>query len=425
MRSILVIMLCTVWLRQSARAQATGVTPDHVYMDNIKTVRLTLEGAPLSFPVISLNSSDKVQLSFDDLDGDVKNYFYTLILCNADWTPSDLNQFDYLRGFTENRIAGYHYSTIPLQHYTHYSVEFPNNNITPTRSGNYLVKVYMDGDTSQVAFTRRLLVVSSKIIINGTIQQPVNPKLFRTHQKVNFSISTNGLNINNPFDQVKVYILQNYRWDNSVHGIRPIFIKSNELDYNTENDCVFPGEKEWRWVDLRSFRLQTERVDHINYAKSGTDVFVLPDRERTTAQYQYRKDMNGQYFPGMLESGYNPDVDGDYATVHFSFPAADPYIGSELYIFGELTNYECGEANKLTYNPAHRAYEGSLFLKQGYYNYMYGTIDKGSNKLNMDNTEGNWWETENNYTILVYYRPLGARADELIGIRTLNSMQNR
>lgn len=406
-------------------AQVDGVTPDHVYLDNIKTVKLSPLGSPSEYPVISLRGGDRVEVSFDDLDGDVKNYYYTLVLCNANWKPSTLTSFDYLRGFSENRITDYHYSTLPLQHYTHYRAEIPNANCTPTRPGNYLLKVYLDNDTSQLAFTRRLLIVDNKVIIRGSIEQPINPRIFRTHQKVDFSISLKGLNVNNPFEQVKVYILQNYRWDNAISGIKPTFIKGDVLEYNTENDCVFPAGKEWRWVDLRSFRLQTERVDHIDAGKRTTDVYVLPDPERVSIRYLYLRDINGRYFPEMLEQNYNPAYEGDYATVHFTFPVQSPYTGSDLYLFGEMTNYECNSANKLTYNPARHAYEATLYLKQGYYNYMYGMIRNGSHELNMDYTEGNWWETENDYTILVYYRPLGGRADELVGVRMLNSLQDR
>jgi len=423
MNRLIFLLGCLIPL--SLSAQISGVTPDHIYLDNIKTVKLSLQGSPQTFPVISLNGGEKVELSFDDLDADVKNYYYTLVLCNADWTPAILNPFDYLKGFTENRIAGYHYSTIPLQRYTHYDVVFPNDNIQPTKSGNYLLKVYLDSDTSRLAFTRRLLVVDNKAIIKGTIQQPVNPKIFRTYQKVNFDVQLSGLNISNPFEQVKVYVLQNDRWDNAVKKLKPTFLKGDVLEYNAENDCVFPAGKEWRWIDLRSFRLQTERVDHIHFADKSTDVYILPDQERVNARYVYHQDINGQYYPAMLEESYNPDYEGDYATVHFTFPAATPYAGSEMYIFGELTNYECNASNRMTYVPEHKAYEGSLFLKQGYYNYMYGLIDKGSNHLSMDNTEGNWWEAENDYTILVYFRPFGARADELIGVRTLNSIPGR
>ncbi|HEY0608591.1 MAG TPA: DUF5103 domain-containing protein, partial [Chitinophaga sp.] len=284
----------------------------------------------------------------------------------------------------------------------------------------------LESDTTQLAFTRRMLVVDNKAGVSGFIQQPVSPKLFRTSQKVNFTVNTAGLNINNPFDQVKVYILQNYRWDNAVSGIKPMFLRGNEIVYNTEVDCVFPAGKEWRWVDLRSFRLQTERVDRSDYRRNGTDIYVKPDPERGSSIYQYIKDINGRYQLATLDD-YDPNFEGDYAAVHFTYPSREPYAGYDMYIYGELTSYECNESNKMVYNPSTGSYEGTLFLKQGFYNYIYGLIDKTvpNSKLNTEYTEGNYWEAENTYTILIYFRPLGGRSDELVGMATLNSMLNR
>lgn len=386
---------------------------------------LSPAGNPTALPVVALGSSEQLSLSFDDLNGDVKNYYYTLVLCNSDWKPAQLNPFDYLNGFIENHIDNYHFSTFPLQHYTHYSVSIPNSNCMPTRSGNYLVKVYLNSDTSQLAFTRRLYVVTSKAIIQGTIQQPVDPRIFQTDQKVNFTVNLQGLNVNNPLSQVKVFVLQNDRWDNALRDVRPTFVRANELVFNGVDQCVFPAEKEWRWADLRSFRLNTETVARIIEGNNSTDVYLLPDYNRSLTKYVYRSDLDGRYYPAMLEQGYNSDYDADYATVHFKFVAPAPFVNARVYVFGALTNYECNQSNQLTYNATDGAYEGTLFLKQGYYNYMYGVIKEGSDQLNMDNTEGNWWETENNYTIIVYYRPLGGRSDELIAMMTLNSLTNR
>lgn len=409
-----------------AAAQENAVSPDHIYFNNIKSVKFHPPGDPLSLPVIQKGSGEQLELSFDDMDNDTKNYYFAFVLCNADWSRAQVNTLDYLQGFSENRIQNYRFSSIALQKYTHYSVAVPAPNSIPKKAGNYLLMVYLDSDTTQLAFTRRLLVVDNKAGVSGFIQQPVSPKLFRTSQKVNFTVNTAGLNINNPFDQVKVYILQNYRWDNAIHNIKPMFLRGNEIVYNTEVDCVFPAGKEWRWVDLRSFRLQTERVDRSDYRRNGTDIYVKPDPERGNTMYQYIKDINGRYQLATLDD-YNPNFEGDYAAVHFTYPSREPYAGYDMYIFGELTSYECNESNKMVYNPSTGSYEGTLFLKQGFYNYIYGLIDKTvpNSKFNTEYTEGNHWEAENNYTILIYFRPLGGRSDELVGMATLNSMLNR
>ncbi|MBC9934598.1 DUF5103 domain-containing protein [Chitinophaga qingshengii] len=407
-------------------AQVNAITPDHVYYNNIKSVKFNQQGDPLSMPMYTIGTGEKLELSFDDMDNDVKNYYYSFVLCNADWTPAQVNPFDYMRGFSETRILNYKMSAVALQRYTHYSVQLPGTNSYPIKSGNYLLKVYLDSDTSQLAFTRRLYVVEQKAGIAGFIQQPVTPKLFRTHQKINFEINTGSLNIQNPFDQIKVVILQNYRWDNAITNLKPQFINGNVIKYNAEMDCVIPAGKEFRWLDLRSFRLQTERVQRSEYHANSTDVFAVTDYERADKIYQFIKDINGKYYLATLDN-YDPNFEGDYASVHFSYAAPEPYAGYDMYIFGEMTDYELNTNSRMTYNAASRAYEGTLFLKQGYYNYIYGLVDKTvpNGKFNTDMTEGNWWETENNYTILLYFRPLGGRADELVSSITLNSILNR
>lgn len=421
-------LLCLLAFVRPAQAQDDDVAPgtDRVFYNNIKSVKFNQAGDQLTYPIITLNSGDRLDLQFDDLDNDVKNYYYTFVLCNADWTPAPVNTMEYIRGFSENRITDYRFSSIALQKYTHYTAQIPNQNCYPIKSGNYLLKVYLDSDTSQLAFTRRMLVINNKAGVSGFIQQPLNPQFFKSHQKVNFVVNTAGLNLVNPFDQLKVVILQNYRWDNAIKYPKPMFIKGNSIEYNTEMDCLMPANKEWRWVDLRSLRLQTERVKHTDYGANGTDVYVSPDADRGNKMYQYVKDYNGRYFLATIDD-YNPFYEGDYATVHFTYAAPEPFAGYDLYIVGEMTDFEYNDNTKLTYNVDKRAYECSLFLKQGFYNYEYALVDtrKPGATPDMTVTEGDWWEAENNYTILVYYRALGGRSDELVATVTLNSMLNR
>src|SRR5690625_4342138 len=156
MKKIISFLACLLFITGTLFAQVNSITPDHVYMDHIKSIKIVPGGNKLQLPVINLNSRQKLEISFDDLDKRIKNYYYTLTLCDTDWQPTNLSSFDYLDGFQENRIDDYHYSTLPLQKYIHYKFQFPNSNIKPKLSGNYLLKVYLDGDTSRIAFTRRL-----------------------------------------------------------------------------------------------------------------------------------------------------------------------------------------------------------------------------------------------------------------------------
>ncbi|MFZ1307016.1 MAG: DUF5103 domain-containing protein [Ferruginibacter sp.] len=394
---------------------------DAVYKDNIKAVRFHMYGDQGSLPVYRINSTDQLELNFDDLDANVKNYNYSFQLCDYNWNPIDISPFLYTKGFTQQRIGTYRYSSIALTRYTHYQAMVPDRNTTLTMSGNYILKVYLDGDTSKLAFTSRMLVLDQKATIGGQITQPFTPQLYKTHQKVQFNANINGLNTFSAAQQVKVVILQNNRWDNAIKDIKPTFVRSNTLEYTMENNLVFPAGKEWRWLDLRSLRLQSDRVKNADYRKDGTDMYLFPDADRTAQRYVYFRDLNGMYLVETYET-INPYWQGDFANVHFSFapPDATPYAGKDIYLAGQLTNYEFNDKTKMVFNAEKGVYECTAFLKQGYYNYTYIAVDKDNPAIRRD-LEGDYWETENTYTILMYYRSFTDRTDQLIGIGKIRS----
>ncbi len=423
MKKYLVFLLLLVCL------SATAQIPDAIYSDRIKSVQLHVYGNQLLYPVIRLNSNDRLELHFDDLDANVKSYYYTYQLCNVDWTPVIMSQFDFIRGFSSQRLTTYRLSSLAFTRYTHYSAILPDANSVPTRSGNYILKVYRDADTSKLIFTKRMLVVDEKSVIPAEIQQPFNGQIFRSHQKIHFKVNLNErVNVANHLQQIKVVILQNNRWDNAAIDLRPTFFSRNSLEYNTENDAVFPAGKEWRWLDLRSFRLQSDRVANAKYSKTSTEIFLKPDLPRAAQQFSFFGDYNGNYTIQTTEIA-NPYWQSDYATVNFSFMPSGiaPMNDKDIYLFGALTNYSFNEAARLKFNEEKGVYETSFFLKNGYYDYCYVTIDRNSSKpqASFEFTEGNYWESENTYTILVYYRPLGGRADELIGMTKVNSLTGR
>jgi hypothetical protein len=399
--------------------------PDSVYFPNIKTPQLYVYGNQLEYPMIRLGSNDRLELHFDDLDANVKNYFYTYQLCDANWTPAILSQFDYIRGFSQTRINSYHFSSIALTRYTHYQAIVPDVNCVPTRSGNYLLKIFLDGDTSKLVFTRRFLVVEEGASVAAQNLLPFNPQITNTHQKIEFTVNTRSLPLVNAFQQVKVIMMQNFRWDNAIYNVKPSFYSGNTFQFNSDDDCVFQAGKQWRYVDLQSFRFQSDRINHVDYQKTSTIIYLNRDIDRSHAGYYYYNDINGQFYVQTTES-INPLWQTDYATVHFIFAPLDgsPFNDKDLYILGKLTDYSLNDATKMNFNAEKGYYETSLFLKQGYYNYAYVTVNKDDpdRKPSFEFTEGNYYETENGYMILVYYREMGGRSDRLVGMTRLNTM---
>jgi len=398
---------------------------EKIYLPNIKTAQLFSYGNQQSLPVYTLNSSDRLELEFDDLEGSVKSYYYTFVLCDYNWVPVNLSAFDYIKGFTQNRITTYRYSSIALTRYTHYQAFLPDRNSVPSKSGNYLLKVFLDGDTTKLAFTKQMLVLEQKASVSGAVVQPFSAQLFNTHQKLRMSVNISGINSFSAAQQVKVVILQNNRWDNAQRDIPPTFVRGNVLEYNTENNAIFAAGKEWRWLDLRSFRLQSDRVDSASYHKNATDMYVKTDIDRNGQRYLYFPDYNGMYNIISYES-INPFWQGDYATVHFSLATVDgnPYPKRNVYLAGHFTGYELSDTWKMKFNIETGRYETAAMMKQGYYNYTYLCTDV-DNPKKMTDLEGNYWETENSYTILVYYKSFTDRSDQLIGVGSINSRNDR
>lgn len=419
----LFLVSCIISLGAVAQ-QAEGV-----YSPIIHTAKLFRAGDPTSFPAITLNSTDLLELHFDDMEADVKSYYYTFQLCNADWSPSILRGNEYIKGFQNVRISNYRTSSIAFTRYTHYQATVPDRNCTPTRSGNYILKVYLNNDTSKLAFTRRMVVIDNKSSVAAQVQQPFNSQFFKAYQKLQIGVSIDSrIQTFSPQD-IKLTVLQNNNWKTALQIDRPTITRGNYYEYSDEAQTAFPGGKEWRWIDLRSFRLKSDRMQDLQAKQDSTFVTVKPDPSRADQVYIYYKDLNGSYTMETLES-VNPYWQGDYAKVRFSYfpPGNRPYAGKDVHLFGELTNFATSQLSKMDFNNERGAYEKTLFLKQGYYNYNYITLP-GNNAANAypdyTETEGNYWGTENSYVVLVYYRPFGARADELIGFTTLNSVFNR
>jgi Domain of unknown function (DUF5103) len=400
--------------------------PDKIYKSYIATAQLYAYGDQTQLPIYTLGGDTKIQLDFDDLEGGYKNYYYTYQLCDYDWKPNDMLQtFDYIKGFTQNRITNYRYSSIALTKYTHYQALLPDRNSMPLKSGNYLLKIFLDGDTSKLVFTKRLLVVDPKSTVSASVIQSLGTNNFTSNQKVRFFANIGELNAFSAAQQVKAVVLQNNNWATAQRDIKPTFVRGGVLDYSSDLVANFPGGKEWRWLDLRNFSLQTDRVETANYGKTTTDIFLKPDVDRSAQRYIYYPDYNGA-FNIVTYQFINPFWQSDYATVHFSFapPNGTAFEGKDIYLDGQLTGFGKNEKYKMVFNAEKGLYETNIFLKQGYYTYAYTLADKAGTDYT-NTLEGNYWDTENNYTILIYYKSFTDRVDQLIGVSQINSRRER
>ena len=399
---------------------------DWVYTANIKSVLLHSANFLLSSPVIDFDTGEQLDLSFDDLDGDNKTYNYTLIHCDAYWKPSDLMQQEYLSNRFEETILSYTFSAGTAQHYTHYTWTFPNTNMSISKTGNYLLKVYVAGAKDKPVFTRRLMVFSSKVSIKANVHQAAGADDYMNKQEVDFSVLyTSNYNIPQ-LNDLKVVVQQNNRWDNAIYNMQPIYIKPNEFSYDYDDGTnTFDGGNEYRAAIFKNFKFITTGTDKIyRDSLNNWQVKLLPDEVKTFKRYFESQDMNGRFLITVEERDSSLiDVVGEYAKVHFKFPFEFPMTEGDFYILGNLTDNHFTKENKMTFNYFTKMYEGELYLKQGYYDYMYVFLPDGKTAAQTNQIEGDHWETENDYTIYVYHKQLGTYYDQLICVQKFNSVR--
>ena len=424
MKTAALLLLFTIHYSLFTIFAQTTFKPEVTRNPDIKSIKLFPNGDQLAYPITQLGAENTLELDFDDLVTSSRNYYYTYQLCDADWTPVDLSQFDYLKGFSQNRLTIYRPSSVALTRYIHYSATLPVSNLMPTRSGNYLLKVFENGDTSRLLFTKKMLVVDNKVGVAANVIQPFSGRDFNTHQRVTVTLNPNNLDIFNTNQQVKVVVMQNYAWDGAQMATAPTFIRNRNLEFNQEGLFDFEGGKEYRWLDLRSYRLLSDRVRTGQVVNGQTNILVVPDTARPAFRYQYYKDLDGLYYVGLLEN-FNIWWQSDYAKVHFTFlpPNREAWTDKEIYLMGEMTNFQQDENSRMIFNQTYGVYEKDLLLKNGYYSYSYVTKDhQPGSRPTFHYTEGNAWDAENQYTILVYYRGFGGRADELVGTVNINTL---
>lgn len=395
-----------------------------VFREEIKSVQFFREGFELSNPVLELGEETSLILKFDDLSNQVKNYYYTVLHCDPDWNESFLVQNDYLEGFPENPLDDFVRSINTTYPYINYQLAVPNDQLRLKVSGNYILLVYENQDKTNLVLSRRFSITENSAQVEGTVRRATLDAFKGENHEVDFTVFHPKVRINNPLQEVRVVIMQNGRWDNSVRNLKPLFIQDGRLiyDYNKEN--VFRAGNEFRYFDVRNKRINGEGVFETSFHRPFYHVTLYTDEVRVNKRFFPYREMNGRFVIESQERVQDFDTECDYQFVHFSLDLEAPLMGGTVNVFGELSNWNANKSNEMTWNFETGRYELTLLLKQGYYNYMYVYVPEGAQVADHVNLEGSFWETENDYQIFVYYRDMASRFHRLIAYRQLNSRTN-
>ncbi len=393
---------------------------DEVFDPLIRSVQCFKTGFELAAPLIELGTDASVELRFDDLRTTTLDLSYTIEHCNADWTPSDLAKGQYLEGAFMDMMPAPRMSFKTLQPFFHYSVQVPNAMMRPTRSGNYILKVFHSGDEAEVLLTRRFLVVEKVVAIDARVMASRDVQVRDMAQQVDLTVRTNDLTVIDPFGDIKVAVLQNLNWNDVRTGLAPRFIRNDELIYDHPSQASFMGGNEFRNFELKDLRFPSLRVAAIRTGPELMEAVLADDPARHIRVYLEQPDINGRF---LLR---NDDVDGDptgadYVNVVFSLPMEAPLEGGDVYVVGGFCDFECRKAYRMQYVPERKRYMLVAPLKQGFYDYLFAWLPHGAQLPDLTRLEGSHFETENDYLVLVYLRDHQQRCDRLVGARFVNS----
>jgi Domain of unknown function (DUF5103) len=420
MNKFLLIGLCFF----SAQVLLAQKNIDSVYAETLRSVQVSSNGElPVGVPAFNLKGGG-IMLTFDDMETDFKNFLYTIEQCDRDWKPSKLEKLEYIDGLMEDRIQQFQNSSATNIPYIHYSMVFPNESMRATKSGNYILKVYEDNSDKTVVLTRRFIVFEQILAAVPEQLTNINPLKYNSHQEMDITIEAKNFRVQNPINDIRLLVLQNGRWDMRSSLLPPLYTRGETLVFDYQDSISFPAGKEWRYVDLRSTRFRSERVQSLDKGNETWDITLRGDIDRGREPYIFYPDLNGGYF--IENRNFGPELNAltaDYLDVHFTLGKKGELDDEDIYLFGAFTDWKIDERFKMTYSAQQQAYEGDVRLKQGFYNYRYVTTIKGFKDYEEASLEGNWFETENEYTALVYYRPFGARYDRIIGLSKFKSLR--
>ena len=394
-----------------------GIITDAIFKPYIHTVLLKSADWEFSMPVISIGTHQQLEFRFDDLSGERRTFGYTLVHCSADWLKSPLSSGEYLSGYGQGTLHESFPSFNTSYSYTHYRLLFPNDDCAPLISGNYALIVYDENNPEEPVITRRFYVTENSVQIIAEIKQPGYGTQKETGQQVLFNVNYNSTDIRDPLHEITAIVVQNNRSDRQLVMHKPYSIQPGRLEYTDPEMGIFNAGNEFRSLDIKNTRYQTENVASIEFQNPYYHVLMKPDEGRANKPYFTKTDLNGSFFIDM-EKSTDRHTEADYVFVHFNLKLPVLYTADKVFVSGALTQWTNNELNRMKFNEETGRFELTLLLKQGLYDYCFSKQDY-DNIINEYDVEGSFYETENDYAVLIYFHDPYQRCDRLMGYHSI------
>ena len=392
------------------------------YKPQVQTVLLYADDNQLNDPVVPLEDMmGRLTLSFDIIDGEGEVLNYTFIHCTHDWQPTDIQRIQYASGYESDRLDDYAFSRNTLIEYVNYQLKFPREEMMPLISGNYLLIVYGD-DLDDLYFTRRFMVVNEKAHVGAIVPRyPDDLTLTDTHQQLNVKVNMNNYLTGNTQQYSYLTIRQNGRWDNAAEGLKPTYVYPDYISFEHHPQTVFEATNQFRRFNTSNFYFQSENLAHIRQTDDSFEIDIATCESRARMAYTSFEDIHGEKYVYVEDENLDNATEADYCRVNFFYKSEAPLTHEDLYIMGALNDWCFNESNKMAYDYRLHGYTCSMVLKQGYYNFMFVTLDRQTHEIKTDMTAGNHWETNNVYKLYFYFFNALKGYDELVGYGMVNS----
>lgn len=399
-------MLC-LWLSLAGCAQRNRIlNPD------IASLQVVAGNNWLSMPVIGLGEGVPVNIAFDDLTHEYRRYAYKVEHCNADWSTSgDLFVSDYIDGFNADNVIEHVEQSINTNMlYTHYRFQIPNERCKLKMSGNYRVTIYDANDDDKAVAECCFMVVEPRMGIKLSVDANTDKGINSRWQQVAMEVKYGGgLSVTDVQRQIYTVVMQNGRWDNAVVNAKPQFVMGDGLRWSHNAQLVFEAGNEYRKFEMLDVRHANMGVEKIDWDGEAYHAYLWPDEPR--GSYVFDEDANGAFY---IRNSDNRENNSTSEYVHVHFTLRSPRLEGGVFVNGAWTNDQLAAPYKMLYDEGAQCYRLSLLLKQGYYSYQY-VWQQSNGQIATVPSEGSFYQTENRYQALVYYRKLGERADRLVG----------
>ncbi len=381
----------------------------------IRTIQFKGNTAQSQLPIIRLGET--LQLSFDDINGNEEDYYYKITHHNFDWSESDLSKGEYLDGFDDVRIETYENSLNSLQLYSHYTLTIPNRETRGLKkSGNYMISFYnYDGI---LVFTRKFMVVENVVNIGVEIKRSRNLNFIDSKQNVQFTINSGENLLINPNENLKTLVLQNSNIKTAITDLKPQYTLGSELIYRYDQESSFWAGNEYQNFDSKEARVASNGIRYIEL-NDLFDHYLNTRLSRAERPYTYYPDINGNFVVRALYTD-NQNIEAEYIRTHFALKYYEDIGDKEIHIYGNFNNWTIDESTYMRYDEETDTFRNTRLFKQGFYNYKFVLVDRDGS-IEEGAICGNFWQTENDYTVLAYYRGPGERFDRIIGMGRGNS----